>query len=70
MLRKPGEQIRYCYEHAEECSRKAEISLSSAQRRAYLDLRQYWLRLALSYEATERFFFVKGADREVRHTIH
>jgi hypothetical protein len=48
MLRKLGEQIRHFYEHADDCRRKAETSLSNAQRQAYLDLHQNWLNLALS----------------------
>jgi hypothetical protein len=54
MLENVSQQIRECYEHAEDCARKAAVQTDSALRQDFLDMERRWLTLARSYELTER----------------
>jgi hypothetical protein len=54
MLSNVSEQVRECYAHAEYCARKATAQTDPRIKQDYLDLEQHWLRLARSYEFTDR----------------
>ena len=49
-----GENIRECYQHAEECALKATAQPDLKIKQDFLDLEQRWLFLARSYEFTQR----------------
>jgi hypothetical protein len=46
--------IRECFQHAEDCARKAAAQTEPRVKQDFLDLEQRWLSLARSYEFTER----------------
>jgi hypothetical protein len=48
------EEVRECLRRAEECARQAKAQFDTKFRQAFLDLEQRWLRLARSYELSER----------------
>jgi hypothetical protein len=54
MLQKLDSEIRECYRHAAECSRRADESQDSFTRQDFLDAEKRWLCLAHSYEFAER----------------
>ena len=54
MLQKLDSEIRECYRHAAECSRRADESQDSFTRQDFLDAEKRWLCLARSYEFAER----------------
>lgn len=64
MLRKLSDEIRYCYERAEACLRKAQESVSKEQRESYAQIAKNWINLARSYEFSERILdFTNENDR-------
>jgi hypothetical protein len=54
MLKVLSEDVRECYRRAEECARQAKAQLNPEHRRDFLDLELRWLKLARSYEVSER----------------
>jgi lipopolysaccharide/colanic/teichoic acid biosynthesis glycosyltransferase len=54
MLQKLDSEIRECYRHAAECSRRADESQDSLTKQDFLDAEKRWLCLARSYEFAER----------------
>jgi hypothetical protein len=54
MLRKVSEEIRNCYRRAEECARKAAAQTEPTLKADFVAMERRWLRLARSYEFTER----------------
>jgi hypothetical protein len=54
MLKVLSEDVRECYQRAEECARQAKAQLNPELRRDFLDLELRWLKLARSYEVSER----------------
>lgn len=48
------DDVRECYRHAEECARQAQSVSNPEFRRDFLDLELRWLKLARSYEVSER----------------
>lgn len=44
-----------CYEHAEECARRAKLAATIQLRDDYLNLERSWIKLARSTQAIERF---------------
>jgi hypothetical protein len=54
MLESLSEQIRDCYEHAEECARKAAAQSNPRLKQDFLDMERRWLALAKSYELSRR----------------
>jgi hypothetical protein len=54
MLPNETEEVRECLRRAEECARQAKAQLDTRFQQAFLDLEQRWLRLARSYELSER----------------
>jgi hypothetical protein len=54
MLKVLSEDVRECYQRAEECARQAKAQLNPKLRRDFLDLELRWLKLARSYEVSER----------------
>ena len=54
MLESLSEQIRKCYEHAEECARKAAAQIDPALKQDFFDMGQRWLSLARSFEFSRR----------------
>src|SRR5262245_1278760 len=62
-------RIRECLRRAEECKRLSKTALSLSAIQDYLDMEQRWLKLARSYEFTERLSrftepFRKGAQQK------
>ena len=54
MLNNLSEQIRNCYQHAEDCARKAAEQPDPQLKQDFLDLEKRWLLLARSFEFNER----------------
>ena len=54
MLKVLNDDVRECYRHAEECARQAHAISDPKLRRDFLDLELRWLKLARSYEVSER----------------
>jgi hypothetical protein len=54
LLENLSEQVRQCYEHAEECACQAQAIRDEKLRADYLHLEQNWLKLARSYALHER----------------
>ena len=54
MLENVSQQIRECYEHAEDCARKAAAQTDYGLRQDFLDMERRWLTLAKSYELSHR----------------
>jgi hypothetical protein len=55
MLDKCHEEAAYCYQRAEECRRMAERHGTPEQEETYRDLETRWMKLATSYEFSDRF---------------
>jgi hypothetical protein len=64
VLHNPGESIRQCYRHAEDCARKAADQADPKAKRDFLDLEQRWLSSARSFEFSERITGFKPAEPE------
>jgi hypothetical protein len=63
-LKNLSEEVRQCYEHAEECASQARATQGEKLRAEYLRLAQGWLKLARSYELRERLtLFTNEAAR-------
>ena len=54
MLSDSNKQIRNCHEHAERCRHEAGNARTPEAKADYLNLAKNWLKLAESYEHTER----------------
>jgi hypothetical protein len=54
VLQNLSENIRECYRHAEDCERLATKQTDPDLRKDFLDTAERWLKLAHSYEFTER----------------
>jgi hypothetical protein len=54
MLNNLSEQIRQCLQHANDCELKAAAQTDPKLKQDFLEMEQRWLRLARSYEFTER----------------
>lgn len=54
MLQKANSEIAYCYQRAEECKRMAG-RVDPKDMQEHLDMMDRWLRLAFSYEFSDRF---------------
>jgi len=55
-----SEQIRDCFQHAEDCARKAAAQTDPHTKADFLDLERRWLVLARSYDASERLTDFSG----------
>ena len=55
MLKVLTNDVRECYQQAQECARQAHAISNPELRRDFLDLELRWLKLARSYEVSERF---------------
>jgi hypothetical protein len=61
MLENLSDQVRNCLLRAEECARRAASQSDPALREDFLAMEARWLKLARSYELTERLIaFSKG----------
>ncbi len=67
MLENLSEQIRDCYEHAEDCARKAGPQTDPRLKQDFLDMERRWLALAKSYELSERLDDFSRVTRPVEH---
>jgi hypothetical protein len=47
-------QVADCYRRAEECRELAELAIGESDRQFYIEREQAWLKLARSYELSER----------------
>jgi hypothetical protein len=54
MLQNLSQQIRDCYQHAEDCGRRAVAQADPQLRRDFLELERRWRKLARSYELAQR----------------
>jgi hypothetical protein len=54
LLQNLGEDVRECYEHAEQCAGRARATQDEKLRTDYCRLAQGWLKLARSYELWQR----------------
>ena len=64
MLHNLSEEVRLCYEHAEQCAGRARATQDEELRVDYLRLAQGWLKLARSYELWQRLkLFTNEAAR-------
>jgi hypothetical protein len=54
VLENLSEKIRECYRHAEDCERQGKIQPDLALRKDFFDTAERWIKLAHSYESTER----------------
>jgi len=54
MLESVSEQIRDCYEQAEECARKAAAQTDPGLKQDFLDMERRWLALSRSFELSQR----------------
>jgi hypothetical protein len=64
LLENLSEEVRQCYEHAEECAGQARAIQDEKLRADYLRLAQGWLKLARSYELWRRLkLFTNEAAR-------
>jgi hypothetical protein len=66
MLESLSEQIRKCYEHAEECARKAAAQIDPALKQDFFDMEQRWLSLARSFEFSRRLGDFSAEARAAR----
>jgi hypothetical protein len=68
VLNNPGEQIRECLQHAEECAREAaKLPNSSPFRQDFLQLVKHWLELAGSIEFGEQLDSFTQNSAEPNH---
>ena len=49
-----SEEIRECYQHAEDCARKAAAQTDPKRKENFLELERRWRFLARSWEFAER----------------
>jgi len=54
VLKNLSEEVRVCYQHAEDCARKAVAQTNPKIKADFWDLELRWLFLARSCEFTER----------------
>jgi hypothetical protein len=64
LLHNLSEEVRQCYEHAEQCAGRARATQDEELRVDYLRLAQGWLKLAQSYGLRQRLtLFINEAAR-------
>jgi hypothetical protein len=64
LLENVSEEVRHCYDRAEECAGQARATRDEKLRADYLRLAQGWLKLARSYEVWQRLkLFTNEASR-------
>ena len=66
MLLNVSAQVRECGRHAEECARQAKAQTNPKFRQEFLDLERRWLRLARSYEFSERLVIVATQNTDYK----
>jgi CheY-like chemotaxis protein len=66
MLQNLSEQIRGCYQKAEQCAREAKSVRDEALRAFYVRREQVWLKLARSFEVEERLALFVDENRRQR----
>ena len=54
MLLKSNADVAYCYQRADENRCMAERQTDAERKKTYLDLENRWVKLALSYELSDR----------------
>jgi hypothetical protein len=59
-------QVRECVRHAEECARQAKAQTNPKFQQDFLDLERRWLRLARSYEFSERLVIVATQNTDYK----
>jgi hypothetical protein len=59
-LSDPGEDIRECLRHAEDCEHQAREQFDAGLRQGFLDAARQWLFLARSYERAGAFTSAVG----------
>jgi hypothetical protein len=70
MLKKPSDQIAFCYQRASECRAKAADASNEAVRQEYLDIEHRWVLLASRYELSERGTdYLSEIDRRLQAAV-
>ena len=67
MLLNVSAQVRECGRHAEECARQAKAQTNPKFQQDFLDLERRWLRLARSYEFSERLVIVATQNTDYNY---
>jgi hypothetical protein len=67
MLYKPSEQVTHCYRRAVECGERAMCSVDLTEKDFYLAREEAWLKLARSFEFSERLDRVLNVRRKLRN---
>jgi hypothetical protein len=65
-----SEEIRRCYERAEDCARSAETAFDPDMRTIFLRLEQSYLTLARSYEFTQGLMALSNDANQTRDASH
>jgi hypothetical protein len=63
MLVSLSDQVRECLRHAEDCARQASSHSDPRLRQDFLEMEARWLKLARSYEFTERLADFSKSNR-------
>jgi hypothetical protein len=70
LLENLGEEVRRCYERAEECAGQARVIQDEKLRADYLRLAQGWLKLARSYEFWQRLKLFTNEDARRKNDLN
>jgi hypothetical protein len=70
LLENLSEEVRQCYEHAEECASQARVTQDEKLRADYLRLAQSWLKLARSYELWRRLKLFTNEDARRKNDLN
>ena len=69
MLSGLSEEVANCYQRAAECRQPAELATNEKDRAFYLEREEGWIRLASSYELSERVGrVIRESDKRVTET--
>ena len=70
MLENLSEEVRQCYERAEQCAGQARVIQDEKLRADYLRLAQGWLKLARSYEFWQRLKLFTNEDARRKNDLN
>jgi hypothetical protein len=70
LLENLSEEVRQCYERAEECAGQARVIQDEKLRADYLRLAQGWLKLARSYELWQRLKLFTNEDARRKNDLN
>jgi hypothetical protein len=70
LLENLSEEVRQCYERAEQCAGQARVIQDEKLRADYLRLAQGWLKLARSYEFWQRLKLFTNEDARRKNDLN